>query len=164
MKIKYIFIFIFCLSLNLHAQTKPTSNSNTTSSALQEAKVLIGQLNTELNNAKQSNGNLTIKLNETNSKLKDSENNIATLQKQIKSLTDWGVHQQQESFKWLEKYNNAIKRYHLLKNISAAVGALFGFILGLNLMRFVPPVYAAYAFALPLVGAILAFTGIWLFL
>jgi hypothetical protein len=164
MKIKYLIIFILCLSFNAFAQTKPTTKSNTTITALQEAKLIIGQLNNELLDAKKSNGNLTIKLNETSQNLQKSQKEISILEQKIKNLTDWGIKQQEEAFKWMEKHDKAIKRYHLLKNIAASVAALFGFILGLNLMRFVPPIYAAYAYALPLVGAVLAFTGIWMFL
>lgn len=153
-----------CLGLNVYAQTKPVTKPSTTSVALQEAKSIIGQLNTELNDAKKSNGNLTIKLNETNQKLQNSQKEISILEQKIKDLTSWGIKQQEEAFKWMEKHDKAIKRYHLLKNIAASVAALFGFILGLNLMRFVPPVYAGYAYALPLIGGVLAFTGIWMFL
>jgi len=164
MTFKYFLIIMLFLTLNVYAQTKNTPKPSTFSLALQEAKIVIGQLNTELNDAKNSNGNLTISLEETSQKLENSKKETSILQQKIKDITDWGIKQQEDAFKWMEKHDNAIKRYHVLKNIAASVAALFGFILGLNLMRLVPPVYAVYAYALPFIFGFLSFSGIWLFL
>jgi hypothetical protein len=63
----------------------------------------------------------------------------------------------------MEKHTATLKRYHKLKNIAAIVAGLFGAMLGMYCMRLVPPVYAAYAFALPIAGAVLAFGCVWMF-
>jgi VIT1/CCC1 family predicted Fe2+/Mn2+ transporter len=136
----------------------------TNTSSLQEAKNVIKELNTELSSAKASNAELKTKLDSANSRVKDAELNTQQVQKNADALKAWGVEQQDQAFQWMDKYTKAIKRYHRLKNIAAFVGALFGAMLGMYCMRLVPPVYAAYALALPVAGAVLGFTGIWLFL
>jgi VIT1/CCC1 family predicted Fe2+/Mn2+ transporter len=63
----------------------------------------------------------------------------------------------------MNKYTSTLKRYHRLKNIAAIVAGLLGAMLGMYCMRLVPSIYAAYALALPIAGAVLAFAGVWLF-
>jgi septal ring factor EnvC (AmiA/AmiB activator) len=134
---------------------------NTTS--IQEARKIIKELNSELTVAKDENAKLKINLENANKKVEDAENYTATVQKNADILKNWGIEQQNQSFKWMEKYTSTIKRYHKLKTIAAIVSALFGAMLGMYCMKFIPPVYAAYAFTLPIAGAILAFGGVWMF-
>lgn len=133
------------------------------SNSLQEAKVVIKELNAELTSAKTSNTDLKNKLDIANNKVKEAEINTQQVQKNADSLKAWGIEQQNQAFQWMDKYTSTVKRYHKLKNVAAIVAALFGAMLGMYCMRLVPPVYAAYAFALPIAGAILAFGGVWLF-
>lgn len=140
--------------------TKTVSKSN---NPLQEAKDVIKELNSELNSAKNTNVELKNKLDAATNKVKEAEINTQQVQKNADALKAWGVEQQNQAFEWMDKYTKTIKRYHRLKNIAAIVAGLFGAMLGMYCMRLVPPVYAAYAFALPIAGAILAFSGVWLF-
>lgn len=134
---------------------------NTTS--VQEARKIIRELNNELSAAKNENIKLKSNLEGANKKIEETEKNAVLVQKNADILKNWGIEQQNQSFQWMEKYTQTIKRYHKLKTIAAIVSALFGAMLGLYCMRFVPPVYAAYAFGLPIVGAVLSFGGVWLF-
>lgn len=140
--------------------TKTVSKSN---NPLQEAKSVIKELNSELSLAKTTNAELKNKLVTATNKVKEAEINTQQVQKNADALKAWGVEQQNQAFEWMDKYTKTIKRYHRLKNIAAIVAGLFGAMLGMYCMRLVPPVYAAYAFALPIAGAILAFSGVWLF-
>jgi hypothetical protein len=141
--------------------TKTVSSSS--SNPLQEAKSVIKELNSELSSAKATNSELKSKLIAANNKVKEAEINTQQIQKNADALKDWGIEQQNQAFEWMEKYTKTIKRYHRLKNIAAIVAGLFGAMLGMYCMRLVPPVYAAYAFALPIAGAIMAFGAVWLF-
>jgi septal ring factor EnvC (AmiA/AmiB activator) len=134
---------------------------NTTS--IQEARKIIKELNSELTVAKDENTKLKVNLENANKKVEDAEGYTAIVQKNADILKNWGIEQQNQSFKWMEKYTSTIKRYHKLKTIAAIVSALFGAMLGMYCMRLIPPVYAAYAFTLPIAGAILAFGGVWMF-
>jgi septal ring factor EnvC (AmiA/AmiB activator) len=134
---------------------------NTTS--IQEARKIIKELNNELTVAKDENAKLKINLENANKKVEDAESYTAIVQKNADILKNWGIEQQNQSFRWMEKYTSTIKKYHKLKTIAAIVSALFGAMLGMYCMRLVPPVYAAYAFTLPIAGAILAFGGVWMF-
>jgi len=141
--------------------TKTVSSSS--NNPLQEAKSVIKELNNELSSAKATNSELKNKLVAANNKVKEAEINTQQVQKNADALKNWGIEQQNQAFEWMEKYTKTIKRYHRLKNIAAIVAALFGAMLGMYCMRLVPPVYAVYAFTLPIAGAILAFGGVWLF-
>lgn len=132
--------------------------------AVSDARAVVRELNSELKIAKSENIKLKNNLDQANSDLKNSFALIEQLNKDISSLKEWGVVQQAEAQKWLSSYTSAVKRYHRLKNIAAAVAGLFGAMVGMWCMRFVPPVYAAYAFALPIVGAGLAAGALWMFL
>lgn len=149
------------------ATPQPTpivSVSKNSSSSIQQAKNIIKELNKELNLAKTTNVELKTKLDAANSKVKEAETNTQQVQKNADALKNWGIEQQNQAFEWMEKHTSTLKRYHRLKNISALVAGLFGAMLGMYCMRLVPPVYAAYAFALPVAGAILAFGAVWMFL
>jgi septal ring factor EnvC (AmiA/AmiB activator) len=174
MKILTIIIFLSLTSSGFSqfwkSKPKPTpvpvaevvvKPENTTS--IQEARKIIRELNSELTVAKDENAKLKVNLENANKKVEDAENYTATVQKNADILKNWGIEQQNQSFKWMEKYTSTIKRYHKLKTIAAIVSALFGAMLGMYCMRLIPPIYAAYAFTLPIAGAILAFGGVWLF-
>lgn len=143
---------------------KPVPTKVETGSSLQQAKQVIRELNAELNSAKAENTKLKNNLANANKKVADAEANIATVQKQADLLKEWGIQKQNEAFEWLDKYTKAVKRYHKLKMIAAVVAGLFGAMLGMWAMRFVPPIYAAYAMALPIAGAGLAAGALWIFL
>lgn len=178
---KKLLIIIFALSLtstgmawpwDKRPATKPEVKkpavvkveSATSGSSIQQAKQVIKELNAELQSAKTENTKLKINLANANKKVADTETNLATVQKQADLLKEWGIQKQNEAFQWLEKYTKAVKRYHRLKMIAAVVAGLFGAMLGMWAMRFVPPIYAAYALALPIAGAGLAAGALWMFL
>lgn len=150
-------ILFFLLTFNLHSQSKQNST-------LQEAKNLIQELNVELKSAKQTNIDLNDKLELSKTHLENADLKIQEVQKTADILKDWGIDQQKQAFEWMDRFNKAIKRYHFLKNITATIAAFYGLCLGLYCMKYIPPVYALYAYSLPIVGAILGFFGVWLFL
>jgi hypothetical protein len=61
----------------------------------------------------------------------------------------------------LEKYTNAVKRYHRLKWIAAIIAGAAGVLFGLQLMSFVPP---PYSLLVPIGSAGLFATLVWVFL
>lgn len=128
---------------------------------IQDAKKIVKVLQTELKVAKSENAKLKDNLNKANSNLKDSFVQIDKLKKDIDTLKEWGVVQQAEAQKWLEKYTNAVKRYHRLKWIAAIIAAAVGVLLGLQIMSFVPP---PYSLLVPVGGAGLFATLVWIFL
>jgi hypothetical protein len=128
---------------------------------VQEAQQLIKELNSELKSAKSENAKLKNNLANANTKVAEAVNNVSIVQKQADALKDWGVQQQQEAFKWFEKYTDTVKRYHRLKWIAALIGAAGGVLLGLQFMAFIPP---PYNLLVPIGGAGLFATLIWMFL
>lgn len=143
---------------------KPATAKVESGSSLQQARQVIRELNAELNSAKSENAKLKNNLINANKKVTEAEANAAIVQKQADALKEWGIQKQNEAFQWLEKYTKAVKRYHRLKMIAAVVAGLFGAMLGMWAMRFVPPIYAAYAMALPIAGAGIAAGALWIFL
>ena len=131
---------------------------------INDARAVVRELNGELKIAKSENTKLKNNLDQANGDLKNSFVLIEQLNKDISTLKEWGVVQQAESQKWLSSYTNAVKRYHRLKNIAACVAGLFGLIVGIWLMGFVPPMYSAYALLLPVAGAGAAASALWIFL
>lgn len=132
-----------------------------TKTPVQDAKLIVKELKNQLNIAKTEN----IKLKENLSKAKIDLNNsfvqIDKLKKDIDTLKEWGVVQQAEAQKWLQKYTDAIKRYHRLKLIAAIIAAAGGVLLGLQFMNMVPP---PYNLLVPVGGASLFAILVWLFL
>lgn len=108
---------------------------------IQEAKEVVKQLNSELTQARESNKNLKENLVKAENKLKQSEEKTIEVQKQADNLKEWGIIQQAQAQKFMEKYNNAVKRYHRLKLIAAAIAAAVGVLLGLQFMSLAPPPY-----------------------
>lgn len=145
------------------ATPTPTAVVKNNKPPIQEAKDVIKELNLELKEAKEANIVLKENLIVAEEKIKAAEVNTEQVQKNADALKNWGVEQQNQAFQWMEKYTSTIKKYHRLKNIAAIVAGLFGAMLGMFCMRFVPPVYAAYALALPVAGAVLAFGAVWMF-
>lgn len=128
---------------------------------IQDAKQIIKELESELTVAKTENSKLKDNLANANANLKESFLQIDKLKKDIETLKEWGVVQQAEAQKWLEKYTNAIKRYHRLKWIAAIIAGAVGILLGLQIMGFVPP---PYSLLVPIGGAGLFASLVWIFL
>jgi hypothetical protein len=128
---------------------------------VQDAKQIVKELQSELKVAKSENAKLKDSLSKANGNLKNSFVQIDKLKKDIETLKEWGVVQQAEAQKWLEKYTNAIKRYHRLKWIAAIIAGAVGVLLGLQIMGFVPP---PYSLLVPVGGAGLFATLVWVFL
>ena len=128
---------------------------------IQDAKKIVQELKSELNVAKSENNRLKNSLVKANTTVKESFDKIIKLNKDIDALKEWGVIQQAEASKWLEKYNKAIKRYHRLKWIAAIIAAAGGVLLGLRFMNFVPP---PYSILVPIGGAGVFGALIWIFL
>jgi len=112
---------------------------NTTS--IQEARQVINDLNAELTAAKAENANLKINLDEATKKVLEAEQSVAVVQKNADALKEWGIIQQGEAQKFIEKYNKAVKRYHQLKIIAAVIAGLGGVLLGVQFMSLTPPPY-----------------------
>jgi hypothetical protein len=118
-------------------------------------------LQNELKIAKTENSKLEKNLAQANIDLNQSFSEIDKLNKDIERLKEWGVIQQAESQKWLEKYTKSVKRYHRLKWIAALIAAAGGVFLGLQFMNFVPP---PYNLLVPIGGAGFFAALVWIFL
>jgi hypothetical protein len=143
------------------AQPTPVAVVQKSKTPVQDAKQIVKELQSELKIAKNENAKLKQNLNQANTNVKNGFIQIEKLNKDITTLKEWGVVQQAEAQKWLEKYTNAIKRYHRLKLIAALIAAAGGVLLGLQFMTFVPP---PYNLLVPIGGAGLFATLVWLFL
>jgi hypothetical protein len=130
---------------------------------LQEARKIIRELNLELGSAKTENTKLKISLENATKSLGEAQKNTVTVQRNADILRDWGVAKQNESFEWMDKHKKTLSKYHKLKYVASIVGGIFGLIFGVWLMRFVPPIYAMYAFALPVITALISSGWVWLF-
>jgi polyhydroxyalkanoate synthesis regulator phasin len=128
---------------------------------VQDAKQIVKELQGELKVAKDENAKLKNNLSNAQNELNNSFTQIDKLKKDIDTLKEWGVVQQAEAQKWLEKYTNAIKRYHRLKWIAALIAAAGGVLLGLQIMGFVPP---PYNLLVPIGGAGFFGALVWFFL
>lgn len=143
------------------AEPAPVTVVEKSKTPVQDAKQIVKELQAELKVAKSENVKLKDNLSKANGNLKDSFLQIDKLKKDIDALKEWGVVQQAEAQKWLEKYTNAIKRYHRLKWIAAIIAGAVGVLLGLQIMSFVPP---PYSLLVPVGGAGLFATLVWVFL
>lgn len=128
---------------------------------LQVGREILRELSNELKSAKEENSRLKKSLDKANAQLNTAELRVVEVQKQADALKEWGVIQQQQAHKFMEKYNNAVKRYHRLKLIAALIAAAAGVFVGLQFMNLVPP---PYNFGVPVGGAILFSTLVWLLL
>jgi TolA-binding protein len=125
-----------------------------------DARAIVRELNIELKAAKNENSKLEKSLSQTRLDLDQSFKEIDVLNKEIKTLKEWGIVQQSEAQKFTEKYNNSVKRYHRLKLIAAIVAAAGGIFLGLQFMAFAPP---PYNLLIPVGSAGLFGSLIWMF-
>jgi len=130
---------------------------------IEEARQIIKELTTNLQTAKEENNKLKINLSNAEKKIETSEKRVKEVERNAELLREWGIARQNEAFEWLSKHDKVLDRYHHLKLVASMVGGVFGFIFGIWLMRFVPPVYGAYALALPLVTTLLASSWVWIF-
>jgi uncharacterized coiled-coil protein SlyX len=112
---------------------------NTTS--IQEARKIIRELNQELTAAKTENTNLKQNLDDATKKVLSAEKSTLEVQKNADALKEWGIIQQAEAHRFMERYNNAVKRYHRLKIIAAVIASLGGVLLGVQFMALTPPPY-----------------------
>lgn len=129
--------------------------------SINNARQVIKELNSELQNAKSQNSKLRDNLDRANKKVASAESEIQLVKQAAEKLKEWGIVQQAEKFKWMEKYEKAVKRYHRLKIIAALIAAAAGVFLGLQFMNLVPP---PYNFGVPIGGAFLFSTLVWLLL
>jgi hypothetical protein len=128
---------------------------------IKDGRDLIKDIATELKQARDENQKLKISLANATKKLEQAEVKTAEVQKSADSLKEWGILQQAEAQKFMEKYNNAVKRYHRLKLIAAIIAAAGGVLLGLQFMNFAPP---PYNIGVPVGAAALFAALVWLFL
>jgi septal ring factor EnvC (AmiA/AmiB activator) len=132
-------------------------------STIAQARSIIKELNTELQDAKRENTVLQTRLNNANDRVLEAEKNTHQVQKNADALRDWGIDQQNQAFEWMSKHTKTLQKYHRLKTVASIVGGIFGLMFGIFCMRFVPPVYAAYAFALPIACTVIAAGWVWVF-
>lgn len=133
-------------------KVKPTIN---------QGRELVKEIGVELRSAKNENSNLKNSLNKALLKLKDAEAKTLEVQKNADDLKEWGIIQQETAQKFIEKYNNAVKRYHRLKTLAAVIAAGIGILLGLQFMNLTPP---PYNLLIPLGGAGLFASIVWFLL
>lgn len=164
----FIFLTLSTTSFGQFWKSKPKATPTPTpvfvektKTPIQDAKQLVKELTSELNVAKTENTKLKNNLNQANENVKKGFLEITKLNEDIKALKEWGVIQQAEAQKWLEKYNKAVKRYHRLKLIAAIIAAAGGVLLGLQFMNLAPP---PYNLGIPVGGAALFAALVWLFL
>lgn len=140
------------------AVAKPSPTPRPTISGGRE---LLRELAVELNAAKEENTRLKASLDKANREVTKAEAKTVEVQKAADALKEWGIIQQIEAQKFMEKYNNAVKRYHRLKAIAAVIAAAAGVFLGLQFMALVPP---PYNLGLPIGAAALFAALVWFFL
>lgn len=168
---KYIISFLilnFLLLVDINAQTN----------TLSEARRLIQLQKQELFNAKEENKKLSSSLNDALSKITQGEIHLQEVQFAAENIRQWGIQQQNES---MDNFNammkekkdkeneillkeKAIKKYHFCKLINSIVASILGLMLGLSMMKFVPPTHTQYALILPLITVIFSFCLIWFLL
>lgn len=128
---------------------------------LQDSRQLVKEIAVELKAAQVENSRLKNSLLKAGEKIKQAELRTTEVQKSADTLKEWGIIQQAEAQRFMEKYNNAVKRYHRLKMIAALIAAAVGVFVGLQFMNLVPP---PYNFGVPIGGATLFAALVWFFL
>lgn len=128
---------------------------------LQDGRQLVKEISAELKSAKAENTNLKNSLAKASEQVKQAEAKTVEVQKAADALKEWGIIQQAEAQKFMEKYNKAVKRYHRLKMIAALIAAAGGVLLGLQFMNLAPP---PYSFGIPVGAAALFAALVWFFL
>jgi alpha/beta superfamily hydrolase len=122
---------------------------------------IVKEISVELKAAKEENAKLKASLDKATQQVVTAEAKTIVVQKQADNLKEWGVIQQAEAQKFMDKYNNAVKRYHRLKAIAAVIAAAVGVLLGLQFMNFAPP---PYNIGVPVGAAALFAALVWFFL
>jgi hypothetical protein len=138
------------------AVAKPTPKPT-----INEGREIVKGITVELKAAKEENTKLKASLDKALQQTQTAEARTLEVQKSADALKEWGVIQQAEAQKFMEKYNSAVKRYHRLKAIAALIAAAVGVLLGLQIMGFVPP---PYSLLVPVGGAGLFAALVWFFL
>lgn len=131
---------------------KPTINNS---------RILVKELSNELKSAKNENSNLKKSLERALLKVKNAEERTIEVQNSADELKKWGIIQQEQAQKFIEKYNSAVKRYHRLKILAAVIAAGVGILLGLQFMNLTPP---PYNIGVPVGGAALFASLVWFLL
>jgi hypothetical protein len=171
---KYILPIIAVLFLTTSAQAwpfgkkepKPTPTpvavaKPTPKPTIAGGREIVKEISVELKAAKDENAKLKVSLSKAQEQVKAAEAQTLEVQKSADALKEWGIIQQAEAQKFMEKYNSAVKRYHRLKAIAALIAAAVGVLLGLQIMGFVPP---PYSLLVPVGGAGLFAALVWFFL
>ena len=140
------------------AVAKPSPTPKPTISGGRE---LVKEIAIELKAAKEENTRLKASLDKANKEVTTAQSQTLEVQKAADALKEWGIIQQAEAQKFMEKYNSAVKRYHRLKMIACIIAAAAGVFLGLQFMNLVPP---PYNLGVPMGGAALFALLVWLFL
>jgi len=109
--------------------------------SVQQARQIIKELNQELNSARTENANLKKNLDDATLKIIQAEKSTQEVQKNADALKEWGIIQQGEAQRFIERYNGAVKRYHRLKIIAAVIAGLGGILFGMQFMALTPPPY-----------------------
>ena len=122
---------------------------------------IVKEIGTELKSAKDENIKLKVSLDKALQQVKDAEAKTVIVQKSADALKEWGIIQQAEAQKFMEKYNAAVKRYHRLKLIATLIAAGVGVLLGLQFMNMAPP---PYNLGVPFGAAALFAALVWFFL
>jgi hypothetical protein len=135
--------------------------SVTSKPTIQDGRQLVREIGIELKAAKEENARLKTSLEKATEQVKKAETRTIEVQRQADALKEWGILQQAEAHRFMERYNNAVKRYHRLKTIASIIAAAAGVFLGLQFMRLVPP---PYNLLVPIGGAGLFASLVWFFL
>lgn len=138
------------------ATAKPTPKPT-----LAEGREIVRGIASELKAAKDENTKLKASLQKAIQEVKTAEAKTVEVQKSADLLKEWGMLQQSEAQRFMEKYNSAVKRYHRLKLIAALIAAAGGILLGLQLMNLAPP---PYNLGVPIGAAGLFAALVWFFL
>lgn len=128
---------------------------------ISDGRQLINELSAELRKAKQENESLKNSLQKANENVNAAELKATEVQKAADALKEWGIIQQAEAQKFIEKYNNAVKRYHRLKLIAALIAAAVGVLVGIQFINLAPP---PYNLGIPFGGAAFFAALVWFFL
>jgi hypothetical protein len=129
--------------------------------SIQDGRLIAREIAAELRAAKDENVKLKNSLLKATDQVSKAEAKTLEVQKAADTLKEWGIIQQAEAQKFMEKYNKAVKRYHRLKMIAALIAAAGGVLLGLQFMNLAPP---PYNFGIPVGAAALFAALVWFFL
>lgn len=169
---KYILPFIIIFSLVStglawpwdRPTSKPTpvaTPAPTPKPTISAGRELVKEISKELKGAKEENSKLKESLSKALKRVENAEAQTQIVQKQADELKEWGIIQQEQAQKFIEKYNKAVKRYHRLKMLAAIIAAAAGVFFGLQFMNLAPP---PYNLGVPVGAAGLFAALVWFFL